>query len=87
VRPEAAVPRSAHLARRTRDGKQGFVYKLGLKNGKANIDEYAPIISPNEWKVDGDLYEPGFTGLAAWLATLSAVLLGGAFAVYATSAL
>ena len=65
----------------TRAGKPGLVYKLGMKNGKANIDEYAPIYTPNEWKFDGDKYEPGFAGLAAWAATLGAVLLGGAFAV------
>ena len=75
------------LPLRTRDGKAGLVYKLGMKNGKANIDEYAPIYNPAEWKSDGDNYEPGLPGLAAWAATLGAVLLGGAFAVYATSAL
>jgi photosystem II protein len=73
--------------RSTRAGKPGFVYKLGLKNGKANIDEYAPIYTPDQWKFDGDNYEPGLPGLAAWAATLGAILLGGAFAVYSTSAL
>jgi photosystem II protein len=64
-----------------------MVYKLGMKNGKANIDEYAPIYTPDEWKVDGDKYEPGLPGLAAWVATLGAILLAGAFAIYSTSAL
>jgi len=72
---------------RRRDGKAGYVYKLGIKNGKANIDEYAPIYTPDAWKFDGDTYEQGFAGLAAWAATLGAILLGGAYAVYATSAL
>ena len=64
-----------------------MVYKLGMKNGKGNVDEYSPIFTPEEWKFDGDKYEPGFAGLAAWAATLGAVLLGGAYAVYSTSAL
>ena len=68
----------------TRSGKAGLVYKLGMKNGKGNIDEYAPIYTPEEWKVDGDNYEPGLPGLAAWAATLGAVLLAGAFAIYTT---
>ena len=68
----------------TRSGKPGLVYKLGMKNGKGNIDEYAPIYTPEEWKVDGDQYEPGLPGLAAWAATLGAVLLAGAFAIYTT---
>ena len=38
-------------------------------------------------KFDGDRYENGLPGLAAWAATLGAVLLGGAYAIYATSAL
>ena len=70
-----------------RDGKAGMVYRLSLKNNKANIDEYAPIYTPEVWKFDGDNYEPGLVGLAAWAATLGAILLGGAFAVYSTSAL
>jgi len=73
---------SRAVAPRTRDGKAGFVYKLGNKNGKANIDEYAPIYTPDAWKVDGDKYEPGLVGLAAWAATLGAILLAGAFAIY-----
>ena len=86
--PSAWRPRSpCAFLHSTRTGKAGFVYKLGQKNGKANIDEYAPIFSPDEWKSDGDQYEPGLPGLAAWLVTLGAVLLGGAFAVYSTSAL
>lgn len=60
------------------------MYKLGMKNGKGNIDEYAPIYTPEEWKVDGDNYEPGLPGLAAWAATLGAVLLAGGFAIYTT---
>ena len=38
---------------RSRSGKPGKVYKLGDKNGKANIDEYAPIYTPDQWKFDG----------------------------------
>lgn len=72
---------------RARGGKAGYVYKLGLKNGKANVDEYSPIYNPDDWKFDGDVYENGLPGLAAWAATLGAILLGGAYAVYATSAL
>lgn len=56
----------AGSAPKTRDGKAGFVYKLGQKNGKGNIDEYAPIYTPDQWKFDGDKYEPGLPGLAAW---------------------
>ena len=76
-----------HSSQCRRDGKKGFVYKLGLKNGKGNIDEYAPIYTPEEWKFDGDSYENGLVGLAAWAATLGAILLGGAYAIYATSSL
>lgn len=32
--------------------------------------------------MDGDKYEPGLVGLAAWAATLGAILLAGAFAIY-----
>lgn len=54
----------------TRDGKPGYVYKLGLKNGLGNVDEYSPIYTPETWKKDGDVYEPGATGLALWAAVL-----------------
>ena len=30
------------------------MYKLGLKNGKANVDEYSPIWTPQDFKSDGD---------------------------------
>ena len=33
------------------------MYKLGLRNGKANVDEYSPIYTPEEFKTDGDKYE------------------------------
>ena len=82
--PALAGSTIAGSAPTTRSGKPGLVYKLGMKNGKGNIDEYAPIYTPEEWKVDGDTYEPGIPGLAAWAATLGAVLLAGAFAIYTT---
>jgi len=82
--PALAGSTIAGSAPTTRSGKPGLVYKLGMKNGKGNIDEYAPIYTPEEWKVDGDTYEPGIPGLAAWAATLGAVLLAGAFAIYQT---
>lgn len=71
----------------TRDGKPGYVYKLGVKNGKANVDEYSPIYSPDEWKSDGDVYEPGFTGIALWAAGFLALLGTSAFLIYSTSQL
>eukprot|EP00667_Euglena_gracilis_P020954 EG_transcript_22790 len=71
----------------TRDGKPGYVYKLGLKNGLGNVDEYSPIYTPETWKKDGDVYEPGATGLALWAAGLLALLGVSAYLIYATSQL
>jgi photosystem II protein len=69
----------------TRSGKPGYVYKLGLKNGKGNVDEYSPIYNTVEWKSDGDVYEPGFTGIALWAAGFLALLGTSAFLIFATS--
>ena len=66
------------------NGKPGYVYKLGLRNGKANVDEYSPIYSPNEYKTDGDKYE-GDLKLAA--AAVLGVIGSGALAILLTSAL
>ena len=53
--PPRLTSRPPPLSRsRSRNGKAGYVYKLGLRNGKANIDEYAPIYTPSEFKTDGD---------------------------------
>jgi photosystem II protein len=71
----------------TRQGKPGYVYKLGLKNGRGNVDEYSPIYDPNDWKADGDVYEPGFTGIALWAAGFLALLGASAFLIYSTSQL
>ncbi len=69
---------------RSRGGKAGYVYKLGLRNGKANVDEYSPIYTPEEFKTDGDKYE-GDLKLAA-LAVVG-VVGTGALAILLTSAL
>jgi len=71
----------------TRSGKPGFVYKLGVKNGLGNVDEYSPIYYPDEWKADGDTYEPGFLGLAIWAAGFLSLLGVSGFLIYYTSAL
>jgi len=71
----------------TRQGKPGFVYKLGVKNGRGNVDEYSPVYNPDEWKSDGDVYEPGFTGIALWAAGFLALLGTSAFLIYSTSQL
>jgi len=71
----------------TRSGKPGYVYKLGVKNGKGNVDEYSPIYEPKEWKADGDVYELGFTGIALWAAGFLALLGTSAFLIYSTSQL
>lgn len=60
------------------------MYKLGLRNGKANVDEYSPIYTPEEFKTDGDKYE-GDLKLAA-LAVVG-VVGTGALAILLTSAL
>eukprot|EP00352_Strombidinopsis_acuminata_P002664 CAMPEP_0176378878 /NCGR_PEP_ID=MMETSP0126-20121128/29939_1 /TAXON_ID=141414 ORGANISM="Strombidinopsis acuminatum, Strain SPMC142" /NCGR_SAMPLE_ID=MMETSP0126 /ASSEMBLY_ACC=CAM_ASM_000229 /LENGTH=139 /DNA_ID=CAMNT_0017741377 /DNA_START=43 /DNA_END=462 /DNA_ORIENTATION=+ len=66
------------------NGKPGYVYKLGLRNGKANVDEYSPIYLPSEFKTDGDKYE-GDLKLAA--AAVAGVVGTGALAILLTSAL
>ena len=66
------------------NGKAGYVYKLGLRNGKANVDEYSPIYDPTEFKTDGDKYE-GDLKLAA--AAVVGVVGTGALAILLTSAL
>lgn len=68
----------------SRSGKAGYVYKLGLRNGKANVDEYSPIYTPSEFKTDGDKYE-GDLKLAA--GAVLGVIGTGALAILATSAL
>jgi len=74
----------AGSAPKTRSGKAGYVYKLGIRNGKANVDEYSPIWSPQEFKSDGDKYEGN---LLYWAATVAGVIGSGALAIYLTSAL
>ena len=54
------------------------------RNGKANIDEYAPIYTPSEFKTDGDKYE-GDLRLA--VGAVLGVIGTGALAILATSAL
>lgn len=70
-----------------RDGKPGAVYKLGQKNGRGNVDEYSPIYNPDEWKSDGDVYEPGSTGIALWAAGFLALLGISGFLIFSTSQL
>ena len=74
---------TTHDARR-RGGKAGYVYMLGLRNGKANVDEYSPIWVPQDFKSDGDKYEGN---LVYWAATLAGIIGTGALAIYLTSAL
>ena len=74
----------AGSAPKTRTGKAGYVYKLGLRNGKANIDEYAPIYTPEEFKTDGDKYE-GDLKLA--VVAILGVIGSGALAILLTSSL
>jgi|Transcript_65415 photosystem II protein len=71
----------------TRSGKPGFVYKLGVKNGLGNVDEYSPVYNQVEWKSDGDTYEPGLLGLAVWAAGFLTLLGVSGFLIYYTSAL
>ena len=71
------------MARR-RSGKAGYVYKLVLKNGKANVDEYSPIWTPQDFKSDGDKYEGN---LLYWAITLAGILGSGVLAIVLTSAL
>ena len=60
------------------------MYKLGLRNGKANIDEYAPIYTPEEFKTAGDKYE-GDLKLA--VVAIRGVIGSGALAILLTSSL
>ena len=60
------------------------MYKLGVRNGKANVDEYSPIWDPKEFKTDGDKYE-GDLRLAAL--ALVGVVGTGALAILFTSSL
>jgi photosystem II protein len=83
LRPDRASFSNDH-APNSRSGKAGYVYKLGLRNGKANVDEYSPIYTPEEFKTDGDKYE-GDIKLAA-LAVVG-VVGTGALAILLTSAL
>merc|ERR1712176_981213 len=64
----------------------GVVYRFANKYG-GNIDEYAPIWTPETRAVGGDTYEPGALGLAVWLAGFASLLAVGAFSIYSTSAL
>merc|ERR1711916_209106 len=64
----------------------GVVYRYADKyNG--NIDEYSPIFTPEDRLAAGDVYEPGFVGLAVWAAGFVSLLGVGGFAIYSTSAL
>lgn len=74
----------AGSAPKRRDGKAGYVYSLGIRNGKANVDEYSPIYTPEEFKSDGDKYEGN---LLYWAVTLAGIIGSGALAIYLTSAL
>ena len=74
----------AGSAPKTRSGKSGYVYKLGLRNGKGNVDEYSPVYDPRDYKTDGDKYEGNLT---YWVATLGAGLAFSVLAIYLTSAL
>jgi photosystem II protein len=83
-RADALPPTPIALSSHSRSGKAGYVYKLGLRNGKANVDEYSPIYTPEEFKTDGDKYE-GDLKLAA--AAVVGVVGTGALAILLTSAL
>merc|ERR1711908_265313 len=64
----------------------GVVYRYADKyNG--NIDEYSPIFTPEDRLAAGDVYEPGFVGLAVWAVGFVSLLGVGGFAIYSTSAL
>lgn len=71
----------------TRDGKPGYVYKLGVKNGRGNVDEYSPVYNPAEWKSSGDTFEFGTTGIAIWAASFLALLGLSGFLIFTTSSL
>ncbi len=55
-----------------------------MKNGKANVDEYSPIWTPQDFKSDGDKYEGN---LLYWAITLAGILGSGVLAIVLTSAL
>ena len=63
------------------NGKPGYVYKLGLRNGKANVDEYSPIYSPTSSRPT--VTSTRVTSLAA--AAVLGVIGTGAIAILLTS--
>ena len=69
-----------------RKGKGYGVFRFEKKYG-ANVDGYSPIYTPNDWSSKGDTYAGGEAGLKVWAAGLTGLLLTGAFAIYATSAI
>jgi len=64
----------------------GVVYRFGDKYG-GNIDEFAPIFTPQTRSPTGDTYEPGLLGIAVWFAGFASLLAVGGFSIYSTSAL
>jgi len=64
----------------------GKVFRFADKYG-GNIDEYAPIFTPEERSETGDTYAAGPLGLAVWFLGLTSLLGVGGYAIYATSAL
>merc|ERR1712222_12018 len=64
----------------------GVVYRFGDKYG-GNIDEFAPIFTPETRSPTGDTYEPGLLGIAVWFAGFASLLAVGGFSIYSTSAL
>ena len=64
----------------------GKVFRYADKYG-GNIDEYAPIFTPETRSSTGDTYAAGPLGLAVWAAGLLSLLAVGGFAIYSTSAL
>ena len=62
----------------------GGNYTGDMKNGKANVDEYSPIWTPQDFKSDGDKYEGN---LLYWAITLAGILGTGVLAIVLTSAL
>jgi len=65
----------------------GKVFRFSDKYGGKNIDEYAPIFTPEERSDTGDTYAAGPLGLAVWFLGLSSLLGVGGYAIFATSAL
>ena len=64
----------------------GKVFRFADKY-QGNIDEYAPIYTPETRSSTGDTYASGPLGIAVWAAGFSALLATGAYAIYSTSAL